>query len=277
MMDVRIANAFDLIKKRYSEKLSLSDIATAVQLSPYHFQRLFKKEMKESPAACLTRVRLERAAHLMVINPAISMTELAVDCGFNSLTDFSRSFTKRYGMSPSVFNNRVQLHHHQAEVMGGFDITVEYFPETTIIYNHTSIYDSELLKQFSEIVELCSRHKIKISGRRLGVLTHIAFHGPKDRPNYYAGIELTDALNNKFAEQQFVIPPGKYASFITDVSYNLFHQLMMNFKMRWLDSSGYMIKDIFAFEEILSVETKSGQEIIKRKIYVPVKQKEKIS
>ena len=276
-MDVRIANAFDIIKKRYCEKLSLPDIASAVQLSPYHFQRLFKKEMNESPAACITRVRLERAAHLMVINPAISMTSLAVDCGFNSLTDFSRRFSKMYGMSPTVYNNRVQLHQLHAEVMGGFDITVEYFPESTIIYNHTSIYNEDLLKQFAEIENLCNRHKIAISGRKIGILTHEAFHGPKDKPNYYAGMELTNSPGNKFAEQQFVIPAGKYASFVTEVSYNQFLHLMVNFKMRWLDSSGYMIKDIFAFEEILSVEIKGGKEIIKRKLYTPVKQKEKLN
>ncbi len=58
--------------------------------------------------------------------------------------------------------------------------------------------------------------------------------------------------------------------------YNFLLQLIATLKMRWLYSLGYMIKDIFSVEEILSVETKGGQEIIKRKIYTPVKQKEKI-
>lgn len=35
--------------------------------------------------------------------------------------------------------------------------------------------------------------------------------------------------------------------------------------MRWLDSSCYMIKDIFAFEEILSVETKGDRKLLKGK------------
>jgi AraC family transcriptional regulator len=50
------------------------------------------------------RLRLERALYLMSHAPNRSLTDVALDCGFSSSSDFSRSFKQCYGAAPSVFD-----------------------------------------------------------------------------------------------------------------------------------------------------------------------------
>ena len=52
----------------------------------------------------MKRQRLERALYLMSHAPRRSLTDVALDCGFSSSSDFSRSFKQRYGAAPSVFD-----------------------------------------------------------------------------------------------------------------------------------------------------------------------------
>jgi hypothetical protein len=50
------------------------------------------------------RLRLERALYLMSHAPNRSLTDVALDCGFSSSSDFSRSFSRYYDAAPSVFD-----------------------------------------------------------------------------------------------------------------------------------------------------------------------------
>ena len=46
---------------------------------------------------------------------------------------------------------------------------------------------------------------------------------------------------------------------------------MVQFKLEWLDKNPYLIRDIFAFEEIAKESTTDAYPYIKRRIYIPVK------
>ena len=137
-MDTRIQKAYDNIKKGYHDKLLLADLAAKANLSPYFFQRLFKQEMKETPAACINRIRLERAAHLMKIAPDLPMGKIAIDCGFSCLSVFSRTFSHCYNMSPLAYS-RLKSDYGTLEKAGA-ELLVEivYHPGATVLYTHTS-------------------------------------------------------------------------------------------------------------------------------------------
>ncbi len=84
--------------------MQLSDLAELADLSPFHFHRVFQAMMGETPNDFLKRLRLERSLKLMGYGKGKTMTQIAMECGFASSSDFTRSFKQRYGVAPSKFD-----------------------------------------------------------------------------------------------------------------------------------------------------------------------------
>ena len=96
--------AIDHIVSNLALPLSLKEVSEVAGFSRFHFHRVFKALVGEALNQFVKRQRLERALYLMTHAPKRSLTQVALDCGFSSSSDFSRSFKQRYGASPSVFN-----------------------------------------------------------------------------------------------------------------------------------------------------------------------------
>lgn len=96
--------AIDHIVNNLSSDLKLEEIAQVAQFSPFHFHRIFRSLLGETLNQFVKRVRLERALYLMSHSPKLTLTEIALDCGFSSSSDFSRNFKTKFGKSPSNFD-----------------------------------------------------------------------------------------------------------------------------------------------------------------------------
>ena len=97
-----LLRAKDLVDARYSEPLTVDDLARAAGLSRGHFSREFRSAFGESPHAYLLTRRLERAA-AMLRNTDRSVTDICFSVGLQSLGSFTTSFTRTYGLSPSAY------------------------------------------------------------------------------------------------------------------------------------------------------------------------------
>lgn len=100
----RTNRALDYVMRHLAEPLRLEDVARAACFSPFHFHRIFQSLMGETLKQFVKRQRLERALYWMSHAPEKSLTEIALDCGFSSSSDFSRNFRKRFGSAPSRFD-----------------------------------------------------------------------------------------------------------------------------------------------------------------------------
>ncbi len=100
----RVNRAIDFMIEHMGEPLKLEDIARAACFSPYHFHRIFTAIAKETPHAFLKRARLDRAVFLLSNRSDVSLTEIALACGFSSSSDFSRSFRAHFGVAPRLFD-----------------------------------------------------------------------------------------------------------------------------------------------------------------------------
>jgi len=98
----RAANAALWIDENSHHALDLNAMAKEAGLSPFHFLRTFTRTMGVTPHQYLVRSRLRRAARLLV-DPDLSVTHVAMDVGFNDLSNFVRTFRRASGMSPSQF------------------------------------------------------------------------------------------------------------------------------------------------------------------------------
>ena len=90
------------IESQYAESLGLDDLADHVATSPYHFLRLFRRELGLTPHQYLIRTRLRHALRLLTAT-RLSVTEVAFEVGFSDLSNFSRTFRRHVGMSPEAY------------------------------------------------------------------------------------------------------------------------------------------------------------------------------
>jgi AraC family transcriptional regulator len=99
----RLNTAITFIESNLSEKISLEIIAEKAHFSPFHFHRLFKIVVGETVHNFINRKRIEKSAAYLLYQKEINSTEIAERVGFSSLSAFSKSFKKFYGISPNNF------------------------------------------------------------------------------------------------------------------------------------------------------------------------------
>jgi DNA gyrase inhibitor GyrI/AraC-like DNA-binding protein len=100
----RINRVIDYINNHLTETLSIEKLARLAYFSPFHFHRIFRSLVGEPLHAFVQRLRLEKAVTQMLYGPSATLTKIALQSGFASSSDFSRTFKQRYGFSPSRFS-----------------------------------------------------------------------------------------------------------------------------------------------------------------------------
>jgi AraC-like DNA-binding protein len=102
---VHLRRARDHADRHYAEPLDLASLAAVAGMSKYHFQRVFTATYGLSPAAHLSRRRVERAQDLLRATN-LTVTEVCHAVGFASLGSFSSRFRDLVGETPSEFQRR---------------------------------------------------------------------------------------------------------------------------------------------------------------------------
>jgi AraC-like DNA-binding protein len=102
---VHLRRARDHMDRNYREPQDLESVAAVAGISKYHFQRLFTATYGVSPAAHLSRRRVERAQDLLRATN-LTVTEVCHAVGFSSLGSFSSRFRELVGETPSEFQRR---------------------------------------------------------------------------------------------------------------------------------------------------------------------------
>jgi AraC-like DNA-binding protein/ligand-binding sensor protein len=97
-----VLKAREYIEKHKTEELSLADVAKASGASVFHFCKVFHKATGLKFTDYVARVRVEDARNRL-LNPNLRISEIAYDVGFQSLTQFNRTFKRVFGQSPSEF------------------------------------------------------------------------------------------------------------------------------------------------------------------------------
>ena len=94
--------AIAFIEEHYAQNQSVAELAEACFVSESRLYHLFRKEMGISPIKYRNEIRVEKAANeLRKRNKQIS--DIAFECGFNSMTYFYEVFKAHTGMKPSEY------------------------------------------------------------------------------------------------------------------------------------------------------------------------------
>ena len=100
-----LRRARDLMDRNYAQPLNVPAMARAAHASPSHFARQFREAFGESPYQYLMTRRIERAKALLR-GSDLSVTEIALEVGCQSLGTFSTRFHEIVGMTPREYRAR---------------------------------------------------------------------------------------------------------------------------------------------------------------------------
>ena len=104
-----ITRARGYIAAHKIEALSLATVAKVAGASVFHFCKIFHKSTGLNFTEYVARARVE-AAREGLLNPNRRISEIAYDVGFQSLTQFNRTFKRIFGQSPSEYRDKLSSH-----------------------------------------------------------------------------------------------------------------------------------------------------------------------
>ena len=101
----QIKKVLTKIRNDYSKQLTLDDLANEAQLNKQYFCRAFKQVTGKTPIDYLNYYRIECAAEQLSLS-YLSITDIALACGFNDLSYFNRLFKRNKGVTPSNYRKK---------------------------------------------------------------------------------------------------------------------------------------------------------------------------
>ncbi|UVI33179.1 bifunctional transcriptional activator/DNA repair enzyme AdaA [Paenibacillus spongiae] len=103
--DAALAAQVDaIITARFSDKLTLPQIAASLAISPYHLQRIYKQVTGLSPAEKTEHIRLTHAKKLLEQSD-LTIAEIGAEAGYGSPSHFTSWFQRKTGLSPTAYRN----------------------------------------------------------------------------------------------------------------------------------------------------------------------------
>ena len=240
-MDLRIEQTILVMATRFREPLSLAELAAGVGLSPFHFHRIFKAETRETPAAYLARIRLDHAAHLMVVLPDAPLLQIAFESGFSSAAVFARSFRLRYQQTATEFRQSKKL--LVSDIALPYALSLHRLPARKLSVERCPLDEDAL----------CAAHRRlqQRSGARrsaaLGIFVDAPFHQDRSTCRHYVALEDDPCPD---PDRAFLLPGGLYARLRITGDIDALSRGILRFKSAQLDPSPYGIASTLAFERI---------------------------
>lgn len=103
----KINKVIKYIESNYQKDIKLDELADLLNFNRYYFCRFFKETTGVTPMQYINDYRIHQAISMMTNSPELSITEIAMNCGYNDSNYFARVFRNVTGLTPS--NYRVDL------------------------------------------------------------------------------------------------------------------------------------------------------------------------
>ena len=101
-----IKKILDYINLNYAQPLNAADLTAMSNYSEYYFMKLFKQYTGKTLIAYINDLRIEKAKPLLLHSDS-SVTEIALEVGFNNTSYFIKKFQQATGMSPHKFRRNL--------------------------------------------------------------------------------------------------------------------------------------------------------------------------
>ena len=101
----RIKSSLVFIEENFSGEITLAELSKQCSMSPNYFCKIFKDITGQTPTEYISTYRIDMACEMLLMGK--SVTETALDCGFNDLSYFIHIFKRHKGISPKKYSQNV--------------------------------------------------------------------------------------------------------------------------------------------------------------------------
>jgi AraC family transcriptional regulator len=269
------------ITDHLTENLDLVQLASISHFSPFHFHRIFFALMGETPQEYVNRLRLERAANLLIKAPELSITRIALQTGFSSSSTFARSFKKHYGISAKNYKrSQISLsipEKYQPAADGEFaipmTITIRVMPRLHLAYvgNMHGYTLNNICEAWNRLTRWAMLNDLYKPGTRMvGISFDDPLITPLEKCRYYACISVPEGFKADRRVGFLDIPEGKCA--VGEVTCTaeqieaVYHQIFLG----WLPDSGYQPADYPCYEIYHETGDANSEGIFLMDVCIPI-------
>ena len=293
-----VRSAVERVYASLDEALDLGRLAREAALSPFHFHRVFRGMLGETPLELQRRLRLERAAARLA-DPDAAVTRVAFDAGYDSHEAFSRVFRGRYGCSPSDFRHarlaersgcvsapqyeiaaRSSLHFQQdgsipviAYNAGerAMNVEIEQLPERRVATMHHVGSYSRISEAFGRLGEVAGRAGLFQSRPEM---LAIYYDDPEVTPEAElssdAGLVVSEGAQIPDGLREQRLPAGRYARALYVGPYEELGDAWARFMGQWLPASGERLGSGNTFEIYLNTPQEVPKKELRTELYIPL-------
>jgi AraC family transcriptional regulator, regulatory protein of adaptative response / methylphosphotriester-DNA alkyltransferase methyltransferase len=103
-----LRDALELMEAEYASDVALHDVAHRIATSPRQLQRCFDEHHELTFRQSLARIRMERAAELL-LDTNLPVRAIAARVGYRQPTQFAKAFAREHGVAPTQFRAQHRL------------------------------------------------------------------------------------------------------------------------------------------------------------------------
>ncbi len=153
---------------------SVESLASLASMSPFHFNRVFKKIVGESLHTYIRRVRLEHSANALLFNPGSSVAEILRNSGFVSNSSFTHAFKEHFGVTPTKWREVDTPEHIKQNIdnISPLHVDTGYFKSRRVAYVRHKGYDRSIKSAWTRLFEFCSELSVDFEQAEMIGLHH---------------------------------------------------------------------------------------------------------
>jgi AraC family transcriptional regulator len=295
---IAVQKAVEQIATDLDRALDLQAIARTVALSPFHFHRVFRGMVGETPLELHRRLRMERAAWSLRQRDAL-VTAVAFAAGYETHESFTRAFRAYYECSPSEFRQSSQgdtrcarPYRIELTARSGIHFQAGALPAWIVPFvggDRVMKVDIKQMqaKRVATAPHVGPYHRIADAFGRLGSIAGQAgliregaemiaiYHDdPETTPvaelRSEAAITIGPDAKVPDGLGERCLPAGRYASTTHIGPYEKLGDAWARFMGEWLPESGERMRDGVSYEIYRNTPENSPQEKLETELYIPL-------
>jgi AraC family transcriptional regulator len=281
----RIERVVLFIHDHLHEPMDLARVAAESHFSPYHFHRIFQGAMNETPQDYINRTRLERAANYLTKTREMSITDIALTCGYSSPSTFARAFKKHFGVTARQYTSGRYLRsladacNSQVCTMAMDDkpvwenVEVKDVPAMHLAYliymNGYSM--DEICETWMRLDRWAVAHTAYSNTTiRLGISMDDPLITPENKCRYLAAITISPSIQKDKMVGIMDVPALKCAIFKVDCRGDQIQPYYRSIYKDWLPDSGMQPADFPCYEVYRQTPEPGNNGLFGLDIYIPI-------
>lgn len=256
-------------------------LASLAGISPFHFHRIFRAVTGETMFAFLQRRRLVRAIEL-IHEDRFTLTEIALECGFDSSSSLSRAFRKQLGCSPSEYRQQhppllLPPARSRARRYTNLPTEIREMPaRQAVIVERCGLLEQSFALASAAAFRVLVNELKRVNGwpavcASIGICPDEASLVPDAEARYQAGFIYKGQLPAMSDEvRRVTLPAGRWLVGLYQGSYETLWQPWNQLYRDWLPATGLQLRDAAPFEMYVNRPKQVPPEQLKTEIWIPI-------